>query len=53
MLFSVGVMLIVVGLGKACKKLLGVRASAPAFVVANIFVVWFVYLVVIRPGKFT
>ncbi|KAL8146141.1 hypothetical protein AgCh_004032 [Apium graveolens] len=47
---SVGVMLIVTGLGKACKKLLGVRASAPAFVLVNILFLWFVYLVVIRPG---
>ncbi|KAK1398568.1 S-acyltransferase [Heracleum sosnowskyi] len=47
---SVGVMLIVVGLGGVCKKIVGVRASAPAFVVVNIFYVWFVYLVVIRPG---
>lgn len=51
--FLVGVLLIVVGLGKACKKILGVRASAPAFVVVNIFYVWVVYLVVIRPGNFT
>ncbi|XP_063950278.1 palmitoyltransferase AKR1 isoform X7 [Daucus carota subsp. sativus] len=47
---SAGVMLLVVGLGRACKKLLGVRGSAPAFVVINILYVWIVYLIVIRPG---
>ncbi|XP_043811993.1 putative ZDHHC-type palmitoyltransferase 6 isoform X2 [Manihot esculenta] len=45
---SVVVLLLVVGFGKWCRKLLGVSASAPAFVFFNILFVWVVYFVIVR-----
>ncbi|KAJ9189144.1 hypothetical protein P3X46_000474 [Hevea brasiliensis] len=45
---SVVVLLLVVGFGKWCRRLLGVFASAPAFVFCNIFFVWAVYFVIVR-----
>lgn len=46
------VLLVVVGLGRCCKRLLGVSGSASAFVFFNILFVWAVYLAVLRPGAF-
>ncbi|KAL2487520.1 putative protein S-acyltransferase 23 [Forsythia ovata] len=39
---------IVVGLGRCCKKLVGAKASAPAFVFFSIFFIWVVHISVIR-----
>ncbi|XP_075506209.1 uncharacterized protein LOC142543083 isoform X5 [Primulina tabacum] len=39
---------VVMGLGRCCKKVLGVRASAPAFVFFSIFFTWAVYIYVVR-----
>lgn len=50
-LFSVLVLVAVAGLGRCCKGLLGVRASAPAFVFINILFVWSVYMIVVRKGN--
>ncbi|XP_073148069.1 uncharacterized protein [Henckelia pumila] len=41
-------LMFVVGLGRCCKKLLGVRASAPAFVFFTIIFIWAVYVYVVR-----
>ncbi|CAA0823145.1 Dirigent protein 25 [Striga hermonthica] len=41
-------LIIVVGLGRFCKRAAGVRASAPAFVVLSILFVWALYFSVIR-----
>ncbi|KAD3068245.1 hypothetical protein E3N88_36125 [Mikania micrantha] len=35
-------------IGRRCKRLFGLRGSAPAFVFTNILFIWCVYLVVIR-----
>ncbi|PWA34032.1 Zinc finger, DHHC-type, palmitoyltransferase [Artemisia annua] len=35
-------------IGRRCKKLFGLRGSAPAFVFANLFFIWSVYLLVIH-----
>lgn len=48
--YAVVVLLLVVGFGKWCRKLLGVSASAPAFVFFNILFVWVVYFVIVRQG---
>ncbi|KAM7527793.1 hypothetical protein LguiB_031203 [Lonicera macranthoides] len=45
---SVLVLVAVAGSGRCCKGLLGVRASAPAFVFINILFVWSVYMIVVR-----
>ncbi|XP_076912166.1 uncharacterized protein LOC143570391 [Bidens hawaiensis] len=45
---SVIVLLGLTVIGRRCKKLFGVRGSAPAFVFMNILFVWSVYVVVIR-----
>ncbi|XP_050213703.1 uncharacterized protein LOC126665061 isoform X3 [Mercurialis annua] len=37
------------GFGGWCRRILGVNASAPAFVFFNLFFVWSVYFFVIRP----
>ncbi|XP_038707641.1 palmitoyltransferase ZDHHC12-like isoform X1 [Tripterygium wilfordii] len=42
------VLVIVLGSGGWCRRLLGVYASAPAFVVFNILFIWGVYIAVIR-----
>ncbi|XVF05519.1 hypothetical protein REPUB_Repub05bG0179100 [Reevesia pubescens] len=42
------VLLLVVGFGGWCRRLLGFHASAPAFVFFNIFFVWGVYIAIIR-----
>ncbi|XP_059626626.1 uncharacterized protein LOC132269453 isoform X2 [Cornus florida] len=47
--FSAIVTLAVAGFGRCCKRLLGFRASAPAFVFFNILFIWGVYIAVIRP----
>ncbi|GER25661.1 S-acyltransferase [Striga asiatica] len=41
-------LVIVVGLGRFCKRAAGVRASAPAFVFLSILFVWALYFFVIR-----
>ena len=46
------VLLVVVGLGRCSKRLLGVSGSASAFVFFNILFIWAVYLAVLRPGAF-
>ncbi|GFP96174.1 palmitoyltransferase erf2 [Phtheirospermum japonicum] len=44
-----GVLLVtVVGLGRFCKRVAGVRASAPAFVFFSILFIWSVYFSVVR-----
>ncbi|CAK9177050.1 unnamed protein product [Ilex paraguariensis] len=45
---SVLVLMAVVGFGRCCKKLVGVRASAPAFVFFNILSIWCVHIAVVR-----
>ncbi|KAL7127417.1 hypothetical protein ABFS83_14G251500 [Erythranthe nasuta] len=45
---SAVLLLIVVGFGRICKRVAGVRASAPAFVFLTIFFIWAVYLSVVR-----
>ncbi|GAB2235043.1 hypothetical protein Droror1_Dr00004320 [Drosera rotundifolia] len=50
-LFLSGVVLVfVAGVGKLCKRLLRVRASAPAFVFFTVLFVWAVYLAAVRPA---
>ncbi|CAA2987759.1 probable palmitoyltransferase ZDHHC12 isoform X1 [Olea europaea subsp. europaea] len=39
---------ILVGLGRCCKRLVGVKACAPAFVFLSILFLWVVYISVIR-----
>ena len=46
------VLLVVVGLGRCSKRLLGVSGSASAFVFFSILFLWAVYLAVLRPGAF-
>ncbi|KAI3423644.1 S-acyltransferase [Psidium guajava] len=41
-------LLVVLGLGGRCRRVLGVYASAPAFVVLNIIYIWAVYVTVVR-----
>ncbi|KAI3461534.1 hypothetical protein Pfo_018197 [Paulownia fortunei] len=45
---SAVLLVIVVGLGRFFKRVAGVRASAPAFVVFCIFFIWAVYISVVR-----
>ncbi|XP_076898900.1 palmitoyltransferase AKR1-like [Bidens hawaiensis] len=45
---SVIVLLGLTVIGRRCKKLFGLRGSAPAFVFANILFIWCVYVVVIQ-----
>ncbi|KAK9280171.1 hypothetical protein L1049_013858 [Liquidambar formosana] len=45
---SVLVLLAVVGFGRCIKRLLGVRASAPALVFFNVLFIWGVYMAVVR-----
>ncbi|KAI6686795.1 hypothetical protein NL676_032708 [Syzygium grande] len=42
------VLVVVLGLGGRCRRVLGVYASAPAFVVMNIVYIWAVYVTVVR-----
>ncbi|XWS53133.1 hypothetical protein CRYUN_Cryun11dG0131700 [Craigia yunnanensis] len=42
------ILLVVVGFGGWCRRLLGFHASAPAFVFFSIFFVWGVYIAIIR-----
>ncbi|XP_059430457.1 probable protein S-acyltransferase 15 isoform X3 [Corylus avellana] len=42
------VLLVVVGFGRWCRRLVGFYASAPAFVFFNVLFVWAVYFVVLR-----
>ncbi|KZV42709.1 putative protein S-acyltransferase 15 [Dorcoceras hygrometricum] len=41
----------VVGLGRCCRKVVGLKVSAPAFVFFSIFFTWAVYVYVVRQGK--
>ncbi|KAL8525642.1 hypothetical protein ACS0TY_015035 [Phlomoides rotata] len=41
-------LVIVVGLGRFCKNVAGVRASPPAFVFFSIFYIWAIYIFVVR-----
>lgn len=41
------------GIGRRCKRLFGLRGSAPAFVFANLFFIWCVYVFVIQQGCIT
>ncbi|KAK4763077.1 hypothetical protein SAY86_008845 [Trapa natans] len=45
---SAAVFLVVIGLGGRCRRLIGVSASAPAFVVVSILYTWGVYAVFVR-----
>ncbi|KAH6814565.1 hypothetical protein C2S51_023583 [Perilla frutescens var. frutescens] len=45
---SAVLLVVVMGLGRLCKKVAGVRASAPAFVFFSIFFIWAVYIYVVR-----
>ncbi|PSR86700.1 Protein S-acyltransferase 23 [Actinidia chinensis var. chinensis] len=45
---SAMVLLVLTGVGRFCKRLLRVRASAPAFVFLNILFIWGVYVGVVR-----
>ncbi|KAK9055366.1 hypothetical protein SSX86_026449 [Deinandra increscens subsp. villosa] len=45
---SVMVLLGMTVIGRRCKKLFGLRGSAPAFVFTNILFIWCVYLVAVR-----
>ncbi|XP_038994902.1 palmitoyltransferase ZDHHC6-like [Hibiscus syriacus] len=42
------ILLIVLGSGGWCRRVLGFRASAPAFVFFSVFFVWGVYLTIVR-----
>ncbi|KAH1115241.1 hypothetical protein J1N35_008619 [Gossypium stocksii] len=42
------VLVVVLGLGGWCKRLLGFNASAPAFVFCSIFFIWGVYIAIVR-----
>ncbi|XP_015583497.2 palmitoyltransferase ZDHHC17 isoform X1 [Ricinus communis] len=44
------VVLFVLGFGRWCRRLLGVHASAPAFVFLNLLFIWSVYFCVVRPA---
>lgn len=46
------VLLVIIGLGGRCRRLIGVSASAPAFVVVSILYIWSVYATVVRQGGF-
>jgi len=48
--FAAMVIVLAIGFGQYCRRLLGVRASAPAFVFFHIIFIWVVYLGVIREG---
>ncbi|XP_075634271.1 uncharacterized protein LOC142606812 isoform X3 [Castanea sativa] len=50
LILSALVLLVVVGLGRCSKRLLGVSGSAAAFVFFNILFIWAVYLAVLRPA---
>ncbi|XP_065616777.1 uncharacterized protein LOC111993355 isoform X2 [Quercus suber] len=50
LILSALVLLVVVGLGRCSKRLLGVSGSASAFVFFNILFIWAVYLAVLRPA---
>ncbi|CAL1400493.1 unnamed protein product [Linum trigynum] len=50
LLLSVVVLLLVVGFGRCCRRLLRVSASAPALVLFNTLFVWGVYFVDVRPA---
>ncbi|PIN22006.1 DHHC-type Zn-finger protein [Handroanthus impetiginosus] len=41
-------LVIVVGIGRFCKRVAGVRASAPAFVFFSIILIWAFYIYVVR-----
>ncbi|KAL3628057.1 hypothetical protein CASFOL_028159 [Castilleja foliolosa] len=45
---SGAVLVVVVGLGRFCKRVAGVRASPPAFVLFSILFIWSVYFYVVR-----
>ncbi|PKI61701.1 hypothetical protein CRG98_017925 [Punica granatum] len=45
---SAAVLLVITGLGGRCRRLIGVSASAPAFVVVTIVYTWSVYTAVVR-----
>ncbi|KAK8306764.1 hypothetical protein V6Z12_D03G149200 [Gossypium hirsutum] len=42
------VLVVVLGFGGWCKRLLGFNASAPAFVFCSIFFIWGVYIAIVR-----
>ncbi|XP_048137080.1 palmitoyltransferase ZDHHC12-like isoform X2 [Rhodamnia argentea] len=42
------VLVVVLGLGGRCRRVLGVSASAPAFVVLSIIYIWAIYVTVVR-----
>lgn len=44
------VMLAVLGMGRCCRRLVGLRSSAPATVLFNILFIWGVYIALIQPG---
>ncbi|KAL1558056.1 protein S-acyltransferase [Salvia divinorum] len=46
--FQTVLLVLVMGLGRLCKRVAGVRASAPAFVFFSILFVWAVYISVVR-----
>ncbi|XAR60571.1 hypothetical protein NMG60_11034000 [Bertholletia excelsa] len=48
LLLSVVVLFALAGVGRCCKRFLGVRDSAPSFVFFNILFIWGVYIGVIR-----
>ncbi|KAL6577221.1 hypothetical protein OROMI_011497 [Orobanche minor] len=45
------VLVIVVSLGRFCKRVVGMRASAPAFVFFSILFIWTVYFSVVRQDE--
>ncbi|XP_047966139.1 palmitoyltransferase ZDHHC12-B-like isoform X2 [Salvia hispanica] len=45
---SAVLLVLVMGLGRLCKRVAGVRASAPAFVFFSILFVWAIYITVVR-----
>lgn len=47
-IFSVMTLIAMATLGRRCKRLYGLRGSAPAFVIANLLFIWFAYVIVIR-----
>lgn len=48
LLLSVMVLVGIAAIGRRCKKLFGLRGSAPAFVYVNLLFIWCVYVIVIQ-----
>ncbi|KAG5238197.1 palmitoyltransferase [Salix suchowensis] len=50
---SVVVLVFVLGLGRWCRRIVGVYTSAPALVLFNLIFIWAVYIFIVRQGCFS